>query len=349
MQTILLRIAFLLALFLVSLNLSAQVDVQHRKYNATIDSLRQERSKIENQEKEMLKKGIEALQEKLKEEKISTYEFENDKKALAEKHAKNIQSRTLILDETIEYLKRNEGEEAQQRIKVSFNFNKHKTEEKVSDSIIKTAYMQSSGIYIAVGFSNTIGDHSLGDSPYKLAGSRFFETGWSWRSTFKKNGATHIRYGLALQVDGYKPTDNRYFVKEDNRLHLEEYPIALKKAKLRVTNLVVPLHFEFEKPSLTTNKNGRKRYSYDYRWQFGIGGYAGMNLKSVQKLKYKEFGKRNKIKQNMTSGIYQPVYGLSAYVGKGDVKLYVRYALSELFKDHPNSEHTLAVGVRLFN
>lgn len=348
MQTLLTRIAFLITCFFMSMNMNAQVTIKHEKYNPTIDSLRQTRQRVEVEEKEKLKLGIEALQERLKADEISIHEFESEKKILAEKHAQNIQSRTLILDESIDYLKRNEGEDNSHSIHILLGAGRDKDKnEKVNDTTTRYASKQSSGLFLAVGFSNTVGDnHSLNDTPYKMAGSRFFEIGYNWRTALNKRSSLHLRYGLGLHIDGYKPTDNQYFVLENKQLHLEEYPLKLNKSKLRSTNLVVPIHFEYKKPKLTVRDNGKKVYSYYNAWGFGIGGYAGMNLKTIQKLKFKENGSRQRTKENMSSGVNQAVYGLSAYVGKGPISLYARYALSDMFRDVTYNEKTVALGLR---
>jgi len=346
MQNILLRLVFLITCFIMSLSMNAQVTFHHKKENQTIDSLRQIRQNVEADEKAKLKSAIEALQERLKGDKISVYEFESEKKSLAEKHAQNIRSRTLILDETIEYLKRNDDKSLEKHSLVIVVGNK---EESIKETDTLTHYPSKtfSGIFLAVGFSNSIGDnHSLSDTPYNLAGSRFFEFGYNWSTAFKTNSWLHLRYGIGIQIDGYKPSDNMYFVKEDKNLHLEEHASNLKKSKLRMTNLVVPVHFEIMKPKLKIRKSGKKVYSYSDAWKFGVGGYAGLNIKTTQILKYKEDGRRGRSKENLSSGMNQAVYGLSAYVGKGDFSLYGRYALNDMFKNAEFDENALAIGLR---
>ena len=347
MQNIFLRLVFLITCFIMSLSMTAQVTFHHEKVNPTIDSLRQIRQNVEVDEKAKLKSAIEALQKRLKEDEISVYEFESEKKSLAEKHAQNIRSRTLILDETIEYLKRNDDESLN---KFSLVIEVGKKEEKIKEADTLTRYpsITSSSPFLSFGFSNTIGDnHNLNDTPYKLAGSRFFEIGFNWRTGFKKNSWAHLRYGIGVHIDGYKPSNNQYFVMENKELRLEEHVTDLKKSKLRVTNLVVPVHFEIMKPKLNIRENGKKVYTYVDSWKFGIGGYAGLNLKTTQILKYREDGRRIHSNENLSSGVNQAIYGLSTYVGKGAFTVYARYALSDLFKNSLYNEHTIAIGIRL--
>lgn len=348
MQRIIIPIVFVITCFFMSLSMSAQIIIDYEKHNYKIEELRKARLDIEQLEKELLKEEIEVLQMRLKEGEISIHEFESEKKILAERHAQNIRSRTLIIDESIGYLKRNEGEEITHSINVLLGSKKEKEgagEE--TDTITRFAKKQSSGMFLAVGFSNTLGeDHSLNDTPYKMGGSRFFEFGYNWRTAFKTNSSFHLRYGIGLQIDGYKPADNHYFVMQDKELHLEEHSLNLKKSKLRMTNLVVPLHLEFRKPKLSIRKNDKKVYSYYDTWNFGIGGYAGINLKTTQILKFKEDGSRQRSKENMSSGMNQALYGLSAYVGRGNFSLYARYALNDMFKNKVSNEKTLAIGLR---
>ncbi|HLS12039.1 MAG TPA: hypothetical protein VK050_07750, partial [Flavobacteriaceae bacterium] len=79
MQTIFLRLVFLITCFIMSLSMYAQITFHHEKVNPTIDSLRQIRQNVEADEKAKLKSAIEALQERLKEDKISVHEFESEK------------------------------------------------------------------------------------------------------------------------------------------------------------------------------------------------------------------------------------------------------------------------------
>lgn len=346
MQRIIVQIVIMITCFIMSLSMSAQITIEHEKNNYKIDQLRESRKNIEEEEKELLKKGVENLQEQLKADEISIFEFETEKRLLAEKHAQNIQSRTLIIDETIEYLKRND-DKAMSRVTTVLEVGGIREKINERDTLTHYPSKNSSGLFLAVGFSNTIGDnHNLSDTPYKMAGSRFFEFGYNMRTAFKKNSSLHLRYGIGIQIDGFKPLDNQYFVMDDKELHLEEHSLNLKKSKLRMTNLILPVHVEFRKPKLSVRKNGKKVYSYYNTWNFGIGGFAGMNIKTTQILKFKENGSRQRSKENMSSGINQALYGISAYIGRDDFSLYARYALNDMFKNKTSNEKALALGVR---
>lgn len=349
MKSIGTRIVLVFGLLFFAVNSFAQNTIGIGKYNKTLDSLNTVRANVENHEKELLKLYINDLNRQLKKGKISEREFENEKNKLAELHAQNIQSRKIILDEMIEYLERNSESDSLKLLKLPNSITKvrdtsHLSSVEPKDTYYINEYFQP---YFAVGFSNSARDNSLSDLPYKPLGSRFLEMGVNKRHAFKKRGSLHFRYGIGVNIDGYKSSDNEYFVMEDNKIRIEEHLYKLKKSKLRRIDLVVPLHLEFQKLHGSKKRNGKMHYSYYNSWNFGIGGYAGVNLETKQILKYTDGGKKIESTQILSGGVNKPVYGLSAFVGKQDFSLYVRYALSDMFKDNiPHTENTIAIGVR---
>ena len=78
----------------------------------------------------------------------------------------------------------------------------------------------------------------------------------------------------------------------------------------------------------------------------GIGGYAGINVKSKQILRY-EIDDHN-VKER-TKGDYNVndfVYGLSAYVGYGEVSLYIKYDLNPIFRNNAVDQNNISLGIR---
>ena len=78
----------------------------------------------------------------------------------------------------------------------------------------------------------------------------------------------------------------------------------------------------------------------------GLGGYAGFNIGTRQKLKYSMDGDKikDKIKRNYNASSL--VYGLSGYVAFDDIALYVKYDLSPIFEDQAVDQNNISVGVR---
>jgi len=203
-------------------------------------------------------------------------------------------------------------------------------------------------LVFALGLNNAIQDgKSLDDSDYKIGGSRFFEFGVLWSTrVFKNHNFVRFNYGLSLQYNNLKPTGNRAFVDNGNVTSLEEFPNDLRRSKIRMTNLVVPLYFEFG-PSKKIDKKKYIRYRTNAQFKFGIGGYVGLNLAVKQKLRYSENGERidQEIRRNFNTNSF--VYGLGAYIGWDDMSLYCKYDLSPIFKSPNAKQRNVSLGLRL--
>ena len=136
-----------------------------------------------------------------------------------------------------------------------------------------------------------------------------------------------------------------YFVQNDDITTLEEFPVGLRKSQIRFTNLVIPVHFEFGPSRLKEYKN-RIRYFTDNKFRVGIGGYGGVRIATQRKLRYKEEGDRVKDKSRRNFNASNFVYGLSGYIGFGQLALYAKYDLNPLFKDQAVDQHNVSLGLR---
>lgn len=354
MRTITLYLLVLLALFITKTTL-AQEDNSKQ-----INQLEQQKEKITLQEKEALKFEVEEINKRLEKGNISESEANSLKTAAAEKRALNIENRIAILDNQIALLQRNEGKTLilmemdtldNDRVRlgididgkpvVSFNSKRWKRE-------IKYDRRTYSDFVIAVGLNNAIIDgQSLEDSPYKIGGSRFFEMGWQWRTrVFENSNFLRLNYGFSFQFNGLKPKDNQYFVAIDNgQTELQEFDLDLRKSKLRMDNLVFPLHLEFG-PSKLRKTEDTMRYSLNNQFRLGLGGYGGFNLGTRQKLKYDRNGEsvKDKLKRGYNTSNF--VYGLSAYAGFDGVLLYIKYDLNPIFKDALIEQRNVSLGLR---
>lgn len=329
----------------------ANVNNKHK-----IEELKKLRDDIKNQEKEFLKVEVESINKRLGNGEISYNEAEILKKEAANKRALNIENRIAIVSNKISLLERNEdgynANEDEELSKIGFSLGgdegsfagikiTNKNKPKTYD--LRT----TSDFVLAFGLNNAlIEGENLDDSPYKFGGSRFFEIGWAWKTRiFKNSNFLRLKYGYSFQINGLKPKDNNYFVQDGNQTMLEEFPEDLKKSKLSITNLVFPLHFEFG-PSKRIDKDTYFRYSTDNQFKIGIGGYAGFNIGSRQKLKYELDGERTKDKQKKSFNTTNLVYGLSTYIAFDEVALYIKYDLSPIFKDQAINQNNISLGVR---
>ncbi len=330
------------------------------KMDDKISDLEEDRAKIEDQEKSILKLKISKINKRLDKKEITAAEAENLKKEAAKTAALNIENRREIIDQKIALLKRN-GYDAYQyrrddegnRLILRIGGDDSTSEsfifigDKADDKPRKYDRRTTEDIVFAVGFNNALIDgQDLDDSPYKIGGSGFIELGYAWKTRiFDDTNFWRLKYGFSFQWNKFDIKDNNFLVNTDGDISLQEFPSDLNKAKFRTTNLVFPVHLEFG-PSKKIEKKNYFRYSTYKKLKFGIGGYAGLNIGSVQKLKYKEDGNRIKDKQRGGFEVSEFVYGLSGYVALGEIALYVKYDLNPLFKDQVIDQNNISVGVR---
>jgi hypothetical protein len=348
MKTTFKTILFLLAF---SASVYAQDTIVKQSESVKTESLEAITERIKADERGDLKLAVEAIDKQVEAKEITLEEAKTLKQTAAKKHALNIKNRVAIQLNQYELLKRNNGKYANQQkdllpfsiggIKITGNNPTEKKEKKKYD--IRTY----KGIVYSFGFNNAIIEgQSLNDSPYRVGGSGFFELGWNMQTRMlKKSNAVRINYGLSLQWNKFNIKDNQYFVNNNGAISLDTHLLDLKKVKFRRTNLVVPVLFEFG-ASDKTEKKDYIRYSTAKKFKFGIGGYAGVNLSTVQKIISEVDSDRVKEKIKNKYNTNDFVYGVSSYIGYGDVSLYFKYDLSPVFKNQAIKQNNVSLGVR---
>lgn len=318
-----------------------------------IKELQLQKSEIENIEKEKLKEEIEEINKRLDNNEIAAEEAEELKKSAAEKRALNIENQLDIIDANIALLERNVrelegGSEKIDSYYTSLEFLKYKESNESKTNYDSIPKRTTSGFTMALGLNNAfIEGQSLDDSPYKIGGSRFFELGYEFETVLTKSGFARLRYGFSFQFNGLKADDNLYFVEDGDQTYLEEFQFNVDKAKLRMDNLVIPLHFEFGPRSLNYGK--KATYYNTSNFKIGLGGYAGVNLNTIQKLKYEEDGNNRKTKLSQSYNTSNFIYGVSAYIGYDWWALYAKYDLNTIFKDNMLEQNNISVGIRFSN
>ncbi|WP_458627696.1 hypothetical protein [Winogradskyella sp. PC D3.3] len=333
---------------------STQTSTNQLKINA----LNELKTNIENEEREFLKAEIAVINRRLDEGDITAAEAEKLKKEAAKNRALNIENRLAIIDNKIALLERNEdnynvedgegdglvlrigGSEEEKESFIYFG-------EKSNDKPRKYDRRTTTNVVFALGFNNAlIEGQSLDDSPYKIGRSDFFELGYAWKTRiFENTNFWRLKYGFSFQWNKFEMKDNNYLVNTDGEIALQEFPLDLTKAKFRTTNLVFPVHIEFG-PSKKIEKKDYFRYSTYKKLKVGLGGYAGLNIGNMQKLRYKEDGNKVKNKQRDGFEVSEFVYGLSGYVALGDIALYVKYDLNPIFKNQAIDQNNISVGLR---
>ena len=337
-----------LCLFVQLIN--AQDTIPSIKNSKNIEMLEKVKETIKTEERDFLKKEVEAINLRLEKGEITKSEAETLKMNAAKIAALNIENRIAIVNNKIALLKRNDyglsrtGKD--HKFGVVINNRPYTISEK-KNKTKKYDKRTTSDLVIAFGLNNVITEgESLGDSPYKFGGSRFFEIGWAWKTrVFENANFVRFKYGYSFQINGLKPMDNQYFVQQEGQTVLAEFDSNLKKSKLSITNLVFPMHFEFG-PSRKIEKEDYFRYSTRNKLKIGIGAYGGFNIGTRQKLKYSIDGQKQKDKIKGGLNSTNLVYGLSSYVAIGGTALYFKYDLSPIFKDQLVDQNNISIGVR---
>ncbi|MGB5667983.1 MAG: hypothetical protein WBM53_14145 [Maribacter sp.] len=356
----------IIAIYLVVLFLSfalQNVSAQEvENYKRKVEMLKDRKERISEQEKQALKFEVEEINKRYEKNQISYEESKVLKESAAKKRALNIENRIAIIENDILLLERNNGDvlnvESMDSTGISsleINIDLKRADgssilwekSRRLNKELKYDRRTYSDFVLAIGLNNALIDgQSINDSPYKIGGSRFFEMGWSWRTrVFENTNFVRLNYGFSFQFNGLKPKDNQYFVVENGQVELQDFEYDLKKSKLRMDNLVFPVHLEFGPSKLhKTEKN--MRYSLTNQFRVGIGAYGGFNLGTRQKLKYDRNGENVKDKLKRRYNTNDLVYGLSAYVGFDGVLLYAKYDLNPIFKDAQIEQHNISLGLR---
>lgn len=337
----------LILLFIAVLGFATQdIQAQSETKTESIEQLNAQKEQVIIDEKQALKIEVLAINKRFENGEISKEEADLLKKEAATKHARNIEDKLAILESKIDLLERNEDSIEDDSVFGIFIGNEKLRLGSDKEEVVYDR-RTTSDLVLGIGFNNALSDgRSLNDSPYKIGGSRFFELGIAWKTrVFDNTNFLRLKYGFSFMFNGLKLDDNQYFVEDGEQTVLETYPTNLDKSKFRMDHLVFPVHFEIG-PSTKRTGDNYIRYSTKNQFKLGLGGYAGFNLLTIQKLKYEENGdeRKDKFKQNFNTNNF--IYGVSGYLAFGDTALYVKYDLNPIFKDNPIEERNFSVGLR---
>ena len=305
-------------------------------------------------EKAALKIEVEAVNSQLIKGSITKEEADKKKVLLAEARAINIESRVAIELEALKNLVQEKVDgkirtldtlkiDRRRSVKIYLNDRKSK-----NDTVekFKSEKRTTSQLVFAAGLNNVVTDGSVEKSDFRYFGSHFYELGVTYNTRIlEKSNFLHAKYGLSLMYNNLRATDNRSFVINGNQTNLAVNPIDINDSRFKNVYLVAPVHLEFDfsgkemkedKPFFRTHQSVR----------FGIGGYAGVNLKSKQIIKYDD----NDLKATeRTKGDFNTsnfIYGLSTYIGYKATSLYLKYDLNPLFENNIVKQNNVSLGVR---
>lgn len=303
--------------------------------------------KITKEEKAELKKEVDAVNDQLANGTITKEEAESKKAVLAQSRAMNIETRVAKEQEKLEVLVQ---EKVDGHITVIDSAGV-KTfvipAMKVINTRNKREKRSTSQFVLAFGANNLVTDGAVANSDFYYWQSRFFEWGFTYNTRiFKNDNLLHLKYGFSVMYNNISPTDNRYFVTDENsQTNLEVFPYELEDSRFKNVYLVVPVHLEFDF-SRNKFKNGSSGFSTHKGVRFGIGGYSGLRIKSKQKMYYNIDDDEIRIKTKGNFNANDLIYGVSAYLGYRETSLYLKYDLNPLFENNVVDQNNISLGVR---
>lgn len=199
---------------------------------------------------------------------------------------------------------------------------------------------------IAGGLNNVVtdGDFStLEDSEFGVWSSRFFEWGFTFKTRVLPNSnLLQAKYGLSMMYNNVRPKGGQYFVKEGKETHLVSDNPDVERSRFKNVYLAIPVHLEMDLSKNKTNADGKPVFRTQQSLRLGIGGYAGVRVKSKQVI-WEEY----KVKQKGDFNASDFLYGLSAYIGYENISLYMKYDLNPMFKNNAIDQNNISFGIRL--
>ncbi|RZJ71425.1 hypothetical protein [Flavobacterium sp.] len=334
-------------LCLVASKVSAQQTFEDR-----IKIISDKISIITKEEKEALKTEVDAVNKQLHDGTISQDQADQKKIEYAEFRAANIERRTAAAQEELKKLVQEKVDgvvvekDTTRKFKISastktgFNF---ENTSKPRDTM-KGENRTTSQLVFAFGLNHFLTDGAMAHSDYRVWGSHFYELGLTMNTRLLKNhNLLHLKYGLSMQWNTVRPTDNRYYEEVGNQTVLVDSPINLGDSRFRNVNLVAPVHLEFD-------FSGKDKYGrfYTHRgFRVGLGGYAGANVRSKRVIEFRDSNRNETTQKSIGDyNVNDFVYGVSGYVGYRSMSLYCKYDLNPVFENNAVDQNNISFGVR---
>ena len=344
-----------LAIFVCTIvsKITAQETQQTFEYKAKEIALKIE--KITQEEKQSLKELVEAVNLKQEKGTLTKQQADEQKMKLATTSANNIENRVsleeakltqLIKDKVEGKLAKSDTVSKNNQHSLAIHFRKnHKNKDSIQDS--KSERRTTSQFVFAAGLNNIMTNQQAAKSDFRYLGSHFYEWGMTYNTRIlEKSNLLHIKYGFSVMYNNLRPTQQRIFVINNDQTTLQSSGIVLKDSRFKNVNLVVPVHFEFDF-SKNKLKNDTPFFKSHDSFRIGLGGFAGVNLKSKQYINFDD-ASNNSVSQ-ISKGNYNTndfIYGVSTYIGYKETSLYLKYDLNPVFSNNAIKQNNISLGLR---
>ena len=314
-------------------------------------------SNIENitkEEKKALKIQVEKVNVELDKNSITKEQADEKKMQFATTSVNNIENRIAVEQEKLNSLVKEKVEGYVGNVDTTRVFGrvlsisileKEKKKKYKNESSEKRTTSQ---IVLATGFNNLVTNGMIANSDYGYLRSQFLEWGYTHNSRLlQNNNLLHLKYGVSFVYNTLTPTNNRSFEVAGNQTNLVTSPFSLRKNESHFKNVFVaiPLHFELDF-SKSKTINSKKIFKSHEGFRLGIGGFVGYNINAKQFSSYNLDNHRVRTIQKGGWNTSDWNYGLSSYIGFGQISLYAKYDLNPMFKNNPAKQNNISLGVR---
>ena len=341
-------------LLLLALNISVSffaqeksiIEIKVKQYTKKVDS-------ITNSEKKKMDKEMEAIETDAKNGKITDEQSKSRKKEIANKYEK-------IINEKIE----NEKADVEEITKITVNSAVLGKRIFKSDTIIQKdhmKYLKRNYLDVSYAFLNLTKEKGSinpfeEDSEMRIGKSHSFEIQLRrQRQLFGKTSGTFINYGLAYRSDTYMPKRPQVFVENNQNLMLENFTLGdLKRSKFRNIYITFPVDFQFVlNPKYVDYKGEKYLDAKQKQWKIGVGAYAGINTRSIIKVKYyrEEDGKFDKYQDKTDNGVNSFLFGGKLSLSYGGFNIFIKKDFTPIFNDKallPN-KNGIQIGIDITN
>lgn len=333
----------------LSLCLFASKATAQESFEERARAIAQKIETINKEEKAALKTEIEAVNEQLEKGSLTKEQADKKKAELAQARATIIENKVNAAKDELNTLVQ---EKVDGKLKNTDKEYKFRIGWDLNDSLRrkKGEARTTSQLVLAAGFNNLVTDGAVANSDFGYGRSTFFEWGITHNTRLAKNSnLLHLKYGFSWMYNMLHATDNRYFVDSGDQTVLATYPTHLRRKDTYFKNVyvTVPVHLEFDFTKQKTDKDGNRIFRSHEGFRFGLGGFVGYNTNSKQFLSYEVDGYRIHERQKGSWNVNDWTYGVSAYVGYGQMSVYCKYDLNPMFKDNVIDQNNISLGLRL--
>lgn len=341
------KIILYISIAIISITGKLIAQEQPKSFEARAKEIAQHITTIKTEEKKALKEEVEAIDKQITEGKITKEKGAEIKAKIAAERASNIENKVAEQEARLRELVNEKIEEVgKDSIKAKYSISIPGGYSKGAKKKQNSEKRTTGQTVFAFGANNVLTDGNLAHSDFYFLRSNFYEWGYTWNTRLSnQSNLAHFKYGFSVMYNELNPTQNRIFATNGQTTGLIAFNNDLKLSKLRNVNLVFPMHFEFDF-SKTSSVDDKKIFRSHKGLRIGLGGFAGFNLKTKQKVCYEIDGYEVTEKTKGNFNVNDFVYGVSSYIGYKQTSLYVKYDLNPLFTDNTIKQNNISMGIR---